>query len=338
MKRSWSAIAMAALVPVWLLSATASAQQAVPRGGGGGGGGGSAPHSPAPSGGGGGGAPAGDSGGSTTSGSGGGGFVGGSSPHGGAVRGGDGGGRWSSGGGSGYSRGGGERHPDGGRGGAIQRGDNAGSGGAVGGSNGTSSTGSTGSTGSNGIGERGRAHFRGDAGARTDDGTGRTGEGVPPYSRPRGDNPTVGTAVPREGPPPSTGGGGTVFVPGYYGYPWGYGGWWGLYGGFYDPWYGGDYGYGGYDSGYGYPPDYSSSDEDQGALRLKVKPREAEVYVDGYYAGVIDDFDGLFQRLHLAGGPHRIEIRAPGYQTLTVDVRVEPGHTTTYEGDLQKIR
>ncbi len=35
------------------------------------------------------------------------------------------------------------------------------------------------------------------------------------------------------------------------------------------------------------------------------------MYVDGYYVGRVDDFDGLFQRLHLASGPHRLEIRAP---------------------------
>jgi len=29
------------------------------------------------------------------------------------------------------------------------------------------------------------------------------------------------------------------------------------------------------------------------ALRLKVKPVDATVYVDGYYVGVVDDFDGI---------------------------------------------
>jgi len=59
-------------------------------------------------------------------------------------------------------------------------------------------------------------------------------------------------------------------VPGYYGdyYPWGYGGFGvgGYYGGYYDPWY-----YGG-----GYQGSY---DGYEGRLRLKVKPRQAEVFV-----------------------------------------------------------
>jgi len=142
---------------------------------------------------------------------------------------------------------------------------------------------------------------------------------------------------------PPTGGGG-IYVPGGYygggyGYydPWGYGyggypgagGFGGYYGGYYDPWYG------------GYPADpqgggYGSYDE-EGTLRLKVKPRDAEVYVDGYYAGQVDDFDGIFQRLHLDSGPHRIEVRAAGYETLTFEVRITPDHTTTYQGEMKRL-
>jgi len=71
---------------------------------------------------------------------------------------------------------------------------------------------------------------------------------------------------------------------------------------------------------------------------LKIKPREAEVYVDGYFVGVVDNFDGMFQRLHLDSGAHRIEIRAPGYEILDFDVRITPEHTTTYTGELKRIQ
>ena len=83
-------------------------------------------------------------------------------------------------------------------------------------------------------------------------------------------------------------------------------------------------------------PAYTSSDE--GALKLKIKPREAEVYVDGYFVGVVDDFDGIFQRLHIESGAHRIEVRAAGYEPLAFDVRITPEHTTTYTGELKKIQ
>jgi hypothetical protein len=133
-----------------------------------------------------------------------------------------------------------------------------------------------------------------------------------------------------------------VFVPGsYYGgyYPWGYGGlgFGGYYGGAYDPWY-----WGGYPAfGYGYPyayRAYSGGYWYDGALRLKIKPRNAAVYVDGYFAGRVDEFDGVFQRLHIEPGPHRIEVRAEGYEPLSFEVRIQPDRTITYTGELTPIR
>jgi hypothetical protein len=110
-------------------------------------------------------------------------------------------------------------------------------------------------------------------------------------------------------------------------YPWIVPG--GFYGGYYyDPWFG------------GYPPADpplpSPAVDDQGALHLKVKPTEASVYVDGYYVGIVDDFDGVFQRLRLDAGPHHIEIQAPDYEPVAFDVNIQPGQTTTYRGELRK--
>jgi hypothetical protein len=125
-----------------------------------------------------------------------------------------------------------------------------------------------------------------------------------------------------------------IVTPAYGGgfYPWGFAyggaaisGYYGGYLGAYDPWYGWFPTYG---------PSYSPVSGYDGALRLKVKPVDATVYVDGYYVGVVDDFDGIFQRLHIEAGPHRIEIRAPQYETLAFDVRITPDETTTYRGEL----
>jgi len=187
-----------------------------------------------------------------------------------------------------------------------------------------------------GSGDATSAPRTGDYAAPRDSGKGRQNAGagdggVPQYSRPRPpDRAPIGTAVPRGTvPPPSGGRGGNVVtgVPWYY--PWGYGslGYYGWYDPYYDP-YGG--GYGGY-----YPSGSSSYDE--GSLRLKVKPREAEVFVDGYYVGLVNDFDGIFQRLHVDAGPHHLEIRAPGYETLEFDVHVDPDRTLTYTGELKKL-
>ena len=116
----------------------------------------------------------------------------------------------------------------------------------------------------------------------------------------------------------------SYFGPGGYyydSYAWGNAGWGGGWGS--RP-YGGYAGYGGY-GGYGY---------DLGRLRLQVSPRDAEVFIDGYYAGQVDDFDGRLQGLSLETGGYGVEIRKAGWETLTFDVRVTPGRTTTYKGDL----
>jgi len=73
---------------------------------------------------------------------------------------------------------------------------------------------------------------------------------------------------------------------------------------------------------------------DGGSLRLQVEPKNAQVYVDGYYAGIVDDFDGHFQHLNLSSRPHHVEIRAQGYQPLFFDVVIRADHKTDYHGKL----
>ncbi len=71
-----------------------------------------------------------------------------------------------------------------------------------------------------------------------------------------------------------------------------------------------------------------------GDVRLQVRPRNAAVYVDGYYAGVVDDFDGVFQRLTIEVGPHEIELVAPGLEPQFYEVYVDPSRTVTIQTDL----
>jgi hypothetical protein len=97
--------------------------------------------------------------------------------------------------------------------------------------------------------------------------------------------------------------------------------------------------------GYGIDDSANASDRAQpapsapptGLLRLAVTPASAQVFIDSYYVGTVEDIDA--QRvLRLEAGPHRIEMRAPEYRTLTVDVRVLPLETVTYRGALEPIR
>jgi hypothetical protein len=93
---------------------------------------------------------------------------------------------------------------------------------------------------------------------------------------------------------------------------------------FYDPWFG-------YGSGYPfspYPHPYPPYRYDPGAaVRLDVTPDNAEVYVDGYYAGIVDDFDSVFQRLRLPPGEHEITLYLDGYRGVTQKVYLTPDHT-----------
>ncbi|MBI3400273.1 MAG: PEGA domain-containing protein [Acidobacteria bacterium] len=353
MKRMLAACSAAALTVLvgTCLALPASAQEnrgaassGGERGGGGGGGGAS---TAAPSGGGGSSA-GGSSTGSTTSGGGsgssssGGGWSGGgggprSGAHGGGATGGTGLRSESNGGGTAVSGGGdrgGDRGDRGGdrgdRGGRATTGSSSGSG--------TTSSGTGTANGATSTGGTRAAHDGGARNPRTQDAT----DGVPSYARPRDGRPVIGIATPRTGDP-----GGTTTKPGVVVlYPGGY------YGGFYDPYGYGGFGYGGYGYGYGgdyggfYDPWYGGYPtyqsnavyKEEGALKLKIKPREAEVYVDGYYVGIVDDFDGLFQKLRIETGPHRIEVRAPGYEALAFDVRITTDHSTTYQGELKKIQ
>ena len=87
------------------------------------------------------------------------------------------------------------------------------------------------------------------------------------------------------------------------------------------------YGYSLPQSGYGTRRYY-------GDVRLEINPREAAVYVDGYYAGIVDDFDGVFQRLTLEAGPHKIEVELPGFEPRAFDVLVDPTRTVDVRDDL----
>ena len=93
---------------------------------------------------------------------------------------------------------------------------------------------------------------------------------------------------------------------------------------FYDPFWG--------FYGWGFPGPYPSGFSGPGyavesAARLQVAPRQTEVYVDGYRAGIADDFDGFSQRLRVAPGEHVIELYLDGHRSISQTILFEPGET-----------
>jgi hypothetical protein len=93
--------------------------------------------------------------------------------------------------------------------------------------------------------------------------------------------------------------------------------------------------------GYGAPsaPVYiTPSSTTYGSVTLEISPFDAEVFVDGEYVGQVRDFDGVGAPLNLTAGRHRLELTAPGYAPLSIDIDVMPGQLVPYRGDLQPVR
>ena len=93
---------------------------------------------------------------------------------------------------------------------------------------------------------------------------------------------------------------------------------------YYDPFYW-SYPWGPY--GYNYYYDYRPQ------VRVKVEPEEigddAAVYVDGHYAGVVDDFDGSAQGKIVEEGAHTITVFTEGYRTARFNIHVGEGEVFT---------
>jgi hypothetical protein len=91
-----------------------------------------------------------------------------------------------------------------------------------------------------------------------------------------------------------------------------------------------------------YPPGYPGYPayryaQPESHLRIQVKPSDASVYVDGFFAGKVSEFDGRFQRLHVLPGQHEIVIYLEGYRSLKRQLYLSPDSTRTIEGSLERL-
>jgi hypothetical protein len=75
--------------------------------------------------------------------------------------------------------------------------------------------------------------------------------------------------------------------------------------------------------------------EEKGRLQLEVTPRDAQIFVDGEFVGTWSDLGGAIE---LEPGTHRVELRAPKFETLTFDTRITSGLTITYRGALIAVQ
>src|SRR4029078_1896337 len=113
------------------------------------------------------------------------------------------------------------------------------------------------------------------------------------------------------------------------------------YGGSGYPAYGGS-GYPAY-GGSGYPAQQPApragvqrGQQSEGGVSFEITPGNAEVFIDGSFAGTAGEFDPSSQPLGVSVGRHRVEIRASGYRTMTLDADVRPGEVIPFRGTLQR--
>jgi hypothetical protein len=64
-----------------------------------------------------------------------------------------------------------------------------------------------------------------------------------------------------------------------------------------------------------------------GKVRVVATPKRADVYVDGFFAGFVEDFDGALQGLPATPGEHAVTLYLEGYRTITRHI-VVPSHAT----------
>jgi hypothetical protein len=107
-----------------------------------------------------------------------------------------------------------------------------------------------------------------------------------------------------------------------------------LYGGFYDPFFMGWYPI---YAQYPYPIGRYSYSRNWASVRLEIKPKDAQVYVDGYFVGIVDQFDGVFQRLDLPTGEHEIEVYLKGYRPYRQRTLFRPGESYHFKAILEPL-
>ena len=93
------------------------------------------------------------------------------------------------------------------------------------------------------------------------------------------------------------------------------------------------YWYSPYWGAYPYPYEYYNYAPATGAVKFDTSVKEAEVYIDGAYAGTV----GKLKTIHLRPGSYDIEVRAPGRTQFDKKVYVAAGKTLHLNPDLHVL-
>jgi hypothetical protein len=79
-----------------------------------------------------------------------------------------------------------------------------------------------------------------------------------------------------------------------------------------------------------------STASSEAGVSFEIKPPIAGIFVDGLFAGTVQEFTPTTHPLDLTRGRHRIEVRAPGYQTVAMEADLIGGQVIPYRGELQR--
>ena len=146
------------------------------------------------------------------------------------------------------------------------------------------------------------------------------------WASPAAAQPRHPAPAPVHGPVHGPGPGGPHYSVGF-----SYGPYFGPY--YYSPWfYSSFWWYPPY--GYGYPYYYGAVGAN---IRVQVQPKSAEVYVDGYLAGIVDQFDGMFQNLVVDPGTREVIVYQEGYKSIVQRLYLSVGSSYKIKGTMEKL-
>ncbi len=98
---------------------------------------------------------------------------------------------------------------------------------------------------------------------------------------------------------------------------------------FYSPWF--------YSNYWFYPPylygdPYYYMGRGAASVKVQVEPKQAQVYVDGNFAGIVDQYDGFFQSLQVEPGGHDITVYLDGFRSIVQHLYLSPGASYRIKG------
>ncbi|HWG59224.1 MAG TPA: PEGA domain-containing protein [Candidatus Acidoferrales bacterium] len=71
-------------------------------------------------------------------------------------------------------------------------------------------------------------------------------------------------------------------------------------------------------------------------IRIHVAPSNAAVYLDGAFAGTVNDFGGIGRAMLAPPGKHTLKISSPGYEDYVVALNLEAGEKYNIETKLTR--